>query len=237
MKKIFENNPLLVFIIPLAVFFLLGCGLLYLGIFGSKGLPLSGWIMTGVFTVIPAVLIYGFLFGFSISEKQQQAIEARRSELQFNQQGMTVLMPLFDQNCFIQWCSIDTVLYSDLRQEDYSEFTFYLNTLPSYTKTEKQWWLNRLFPQHPKKMKINIKSDCRYFETLPDMLKKYLDSNLRFEFKDSRKGILLESETTSKGNVETRTEKWLPVKNYEPLELVYDRYNRTIDELKTEIGR
>jgi hypothetical protein len=237
MKKIFEKNPLLIFIIPLAVFFLLGCGLLYLALFGSKGLPLSGWIMAGIFTVIPAVLIYGFLFGFSISEKQQQAIEARRTELQFDQQGMTMLMPLFDQNCFIQWDSIDTILYAELRQEDYSEFTLYLNALPSYTKTEKQWWLNRLFPQHPKRKKIKIRSDCRYFETLPDMLKKYLDPNSRFEFKDSRKGLLLQSETIIKDNLTTRTEKWLPVKNYEPLELVYDRYNRTIDELKKETGR
>ncbi|MGJ1415054.1 hypothetical protein ACR784_05935 [Sphingobacterium multivorum] len=46
------------------------------------------------------------------------------------------------------------------------------------------------------------------------------------------KGTLLSSKTTLRENTVQTEEYWKPNPNFEPEKVIYDRYNRTIDELK-----
>jgi hypothetical protein len=232
MKKIFEKNPLLFFAIPLVIFFLIGCALLYFAILKSEDIPFYGWIVIGAFILIPILLAYGYVFGFSPAK----AVESNRNELLFNPDGIVFQMNLFDCSCFIKWNSIDTIIYSDSRNEDYTEYIIFVNELPTCIQKEEQWWLNRLFPYKPKNKKIRIKSEAINFNALPDMAEKYLRSTVSFEFKDSRKGTLIDSETFTKGNRRTTIEKWKPAQNYEPFAMIYDKYGRTVHEIAKRDG-
>ena len=232
MKRIIEKNPVLIFAIPLIIFFLIGCGLLYLAVLKSEGVPFYGWILIGAFILIPILLIYGFVFGF----RQSQAVESTRNELIFNPDGIIFQMNLFDCSCFIKWNSIDTIIYSDSRNEDYAQYIIFVNELPVCTQKEQRWWLNRLFPYKQKHNKIRIKSDAINFQALPDLVEKYLRSKVDFEFKDSRKGTLIGSKTFTAGNRHTTIEKWKPASHYEPFEMIYDKYGRTVQDISKRDG-
>lgn len=232
MKRIFEKNPVLIFIIPLVIFFLIGCALLYFAVLKSAGVPFYGWIVIGAFIIIPILLIYGFVFGFSPSK----AIETPKNQLVFNPDGINFEMAIFDCSCFIKWTSIDTIIYSDSRNEDYAQYIIFVNELPECTQKENPWWLNRLFPYKQRHNKIRIKSDAINFTALPDLVEKYLRSKVDFEFKDSRKGTLIDSKTFTKGNTHTTIEKWKPASNYEPFEMIYDRYGLTLHDIQKRDG-
>ncbi|MET4142145.1 hypothetical protein [Pedobacter sp. UYP1] len=232
MKKIIEKNPVLIFIIPLVIFFLIGCALLYFAVLNNEGVPFYGWIVIGAFIVIPILLTYGFVFGFSPSK----AIESNSNQLVFNPDGINFEMTLFDCSCFIKWNSIDTIIYSDSRNEDYAEYIIFVNELPICTQKEKPWWPNKLFPYQQKNSKIRIKSDAVNFKALPDLVEKYLLSTVDFEFKDSRKGTLINSETFTEGNTHIIIEKWKPASNYEPFKMIYDKYGRTLHDIQKRDG-
>lgn len=206
--------------------------MLYFAILKIESVPFYGWILIGTFILIPILLTYGYVFGFSPSKPAQ----TNRNQLIFSPQGIDFEMTLFDCSCFIKWTSIDTIIYSDSRNEDYAEYIIFVNELPICTQKEKPWWLNRLFPYKQKNNKIRIKSDAVNFKALPELVEKHLRSKVGFEFKDSRKGTLIDSKTFTEGNMRTTIEKWKPVSNYIPFEMIYDRHGRTIDDIEKRDG-
>ncbi|WP_316839288.1 hypothetical protein [Pedobacter gandavensis] len=232
MKRIIEKNPVLIFTIPLVIFFLIGCVLLYFAVQKVEVIPFYGWIVIGAFIIIPALLTYGLIFGFSPGT----AIAPNSNQLVFSPDGIDYKRTLFDCSCFIKWNSIDTIIYSDSRDEDYAEYIIFVNELPVCTQNENPWWLNRLFPYKQKNNKIRIKSDAVNFKALPDLVEKYLRSDIGFEFKDSRKGTLMDSKTFTAGNRQTTVEQWKPASNYEPFEMIYDKYNRTVHDIEKRDG-
>lgn len=232
MKKIIEKYPVLILCIPLIIFFLTGCGLLYLAIFKSANIPFYGWILIGAFIIMPLLLISVYVFDFSPS----RTVEAKRNQLTFSPDGINFEIILFDCYCFIKWNSIDTIIYSDSSNNDYDEYIIFVNELPICTQKENPWWPNRLFPYRQKSYKLRIKSDAINFNALPGLVEKYLQSKVDVEFKDSRKGILIDSKTFVDGNTKTTIEKWKPAGNYEPFQMIYDRYHRTIHDIQKRDG-
>jgi Na+-transporting NADH:ubiquinone oxidoreductase subunit NqrC len=238
LKKIIEKHSEYVFfILPLSLFALIGFVALYFAIKFPTNVPVYGWITILVFSIIPLILIYGFVYGFTMSEKQQKAIDERQSTLTFNNEGITIEMKLFDKTCFVSWLSIDVITYYNFYvsgdfTEHYEGYKLYLNSSPIYTKYEKQWWLNKLFSKDSKSKLIDIKNDTKYFFEIQKNIEKYLKSKVNVDFSDPMKETLITSQTYQSKNKTTRMEKWKP-NNKESEQIVFDKFNRNnIEEIK-----
>lgn len=236
-KELIEKNTeFIFFILPLSFFSLIGFVAFYFAIKFPENVPLYGWVTIIIFAIIPLILIYGFTFGFSISEKQQRQISERQEKLFSDDNGITIEIPLFDKNCFISWQSIDAIIYynyivsSDFT-EHYEGYKLYLNTVPIYTKYEKQWWLNKLFPKDSESKIIDIDNKTKHFLEIPKIVEKYLNSKVDISFDDPMKGTLISSETYKSKNKITTIEKWKPGIN-EREQIVFDKFNRNIEEIK-----
>jgi hypothetical protein len=106
-----------------------------------------------------------------------------------------------------------------------------LNTIPIYTKYEKQRWLNKLFPKDSQSKIINIKVETIHFEKIPKIVEKYLKSKVDIDFTDPMKGTLVSRQTYQNKNKTTTIEKWKPSKK-ESEQIIFDKFNRSIDEIK-----
>jgi len=239
MKKIIvKNKKFIFFILPLSIFSLIGFVAFYFAIKFPQNVPLYGWVTIAIFVIIPLILIYGFVFGFSISEKRQRQIEQeqRQEKIFYDDNGITIEMPLFDKNCFISWQSIEAIIYynyvvsSDFT-EYYEGYKLYLNTIPIYAKYKKQWWLNKLFPKDSQSKIIDIKVETKNFWEIPKIVEKYLKSKVDLDFTDPMKGTIVSRHTYQSKNVNTTIEKWKPSKK-ESEQIVFDKFNRGVDEIK-----
>lgn len=235
-KWIKINSKFVFFILPLSIFPLIGFVSLYFAIKFPTNVDVVGWITIVLFVIAPLILIYGFIFGFSISEKRAKEIEERKNKLISDDEGITIEMPLFDKNCFVSWQSIEAIIYYDyVVRSDFTEYyegyKLYLNTIPIYTKYEKQWWLNKLFPKDSQSKIINIKVETKHFEEIPKIVEKYLKSKVDIDFTDPMKGTLVSSQTYQNKNKTTTIEKWKPSKK-ESEQIVFDKFNRSVDEIK-----
>jgi energy-coupling factor transporter transmembrane protein EcfT len=236
-KKLIERNAITIFfILPLSFFSIIGFVSIYFAIKFPENVPIYGWITILIFAIIPLILIYGFVFGFTISEKQQKQIEENQKTLTFMDEGITIEMPLSDKNCFINWKSIEAIVYynyvvsSDFT-EYYEGYKLYLNTIPVYTKHEKQRWLNKLFPKDAQSKIIDIKNDTKYFFEMPNMIQNYLNLKVEIDFKKPMKGTLISTQTYQSKNKSTTIQKWKP-NNNKPEQIVFDKFNRNIEEIK-----
>ena len=240
-KKLIEKNAeLFFFILPLSLFSLIGFVAFYFAIKFPENVPIYGWVIITIFAIIPLILIYGFVFRFSISKKRQSQIdkaqEERRDSMFSDDKGITLEMPLFDKNCFISWQSIEAIIYynyvvhSDFT-EYYEGYKLYLNTIPVYTKYEKQWWLNKLSPKDPQSQIVDINNETKHFSEMPKIVEKYLNSKVDIDFTDPIKGTLVSSQTYQNKNKSTTIEKWKPSKK-ESEQIVFDKFNRSLDEIK-----
>lgn len=231
-----KHSRLVFFILPLSIFSIIGFLVLFLAIKLKWDVDLLGWITVSAFAFLPLILIYGLLFGFSISEKQQREIEKRQDKLFSDDQGITVEMPLFEKSCFISWQSIDTIIYynytvnSDFT-EYYEGYMLYLNVVPIYTKYEKQWWLNKLFPKDPQSKIIDVNNETKYFLEMPKMVEKYLNTKAEINFRGPMKDRLISSQTYKSKNKITTIKKWKPRNDTEE-QIVFDKFNRSVDEIK-----
>jgi hypothetical protein len=224
------------FILPLSAFSIIGFLLLFFAIKLKWDVGLLGWITVSTFAFFPLVLIYGLIFGFSISEKRQKQIEERQNKLFADDKGITIEMLLFDKNCFINWQSIEAISYynyivnSDFT-EHYVGYKLYLNAVPIYTKYEKQFWLNRLFPKDSKSKIIDINNETRGFSEMPKIVAKYLNTKVEINAKDLMKNTLISSETYSGKNKITTVEKWKPSNGIDE-HIIFDKFNRNIDKIR-----
>ncbi|WP_017496440.1 hypothetical protein [Flavobacterium sp. WG21] len=231
-----KHSRLVFFILPLSIFSIIGFLVLFLAIKLKWDVDLLGWITVSLFAFLPLILIYGLLFGFSISEKQQREIEKRQDKLFSDDQGITIEMPLFEKSCFISWQSIDTIIYynytvnSDFT-EYYEGYMLYLNVVPIYTKYEKQWWLNKLFPKDPQSKIIDVNNETKYFLEMPKMVEKYLNTKAEINFRGPMKDRLILSQTYKSKNKITTIKKWKPGNDVEE-QIVFDKFNRSVEKIK-----
>lgn len=233
MDNFFTKYSEQIVIASLIVFILIGCGILYLFIVLPADIPFYAWIFPAGFILIPGLILKSILgFGSGgLSEKQLKQIEDGRESLLFDDKGVTLVMPLMGSTWFIGWDSIETIIYTDYRSDDHAWFEFTLNTIPDYKLHENSWWLAKLFPSKPKRQWVRINSDAKHFSQLPDAVKKYLELNQPVDFSDSRKGALVDRKQEIKNGVSVTTEHWKPKQDYEPVQLVFDRQGRALEEL------
>lgn len=235
-KWMMKHSRLVFFIFPLLMFSIVGLIVLFLIVTLKWNVDLFGWITVSLFVFSPLILIYGLLFGFSISEKQQREIGNRQDKLFSDDKGITVEMPLFDKDCFISWQSVDAIIYynytvnSDFTAH-YEGYKLYLNVVPIYIKHEKQWWLNKLFPKDSQSKIIDVNNKTKCFLEIPQMVEKYLNTKVDINFRDLMKDRLISSQTYISKDKMVTFEKWKPRNDVEE-QIVFDRFNRSVDEIK-----
>lgn len=232
-----KNLRFIFFIIPLSIFSIIGFTLLFFAIKLNWNVDLFGWIIISLFAIVPLILIYLLVFGVSISEKRQKEIEDRLNSLSATEKGLSIELTIYDKTCFVSWHSIDAIIYynfcvsSDFT-EHYEGYKLYLNTIPVYTKYEKQWWLNKLFPKDSKSKIIDIEVDTKGFSKIPNMVENYLETKTTIDFKHPMKGTLISSKTYKSENKSQTIEKWKPNNDRESEQIIFNKLNRTIEEIK-----
>jgi hypothetical protein len=158
-----------------------------------------------------------------------------------NHLGFKIIDPL-GADCFIEWEKIDTILFSPNRHStDCAEWIIYLNSPPIWTRPRKLSWLGKFsfFIKDKKYKKQRIRDDInKDFYDFPAMVERYLSKTAEINYsEDNRKGELVSSKTTVKGNKTITQEYWKPKKSNElPWKMLYDRYNRTVDEIYKRDG-
>ncbi|WP_316803568.1 hypothetical protein [Pedobacter nototheniae] len=197
---------------------------------------IGAYLISGLFVLVPSLLLFDLTYGFSISEKNIKKQAERQSSVAFDQEGIIYKMPLFDTTLLIYWDSIKTVIFRNYNSDENAQFIFYLTKLPLQTLSENPWWLNRIFPNAIKnKNVIVIKDDCKGFREIPKMIETYLGKVKAFDpSEDHRKGTLLSSKTTIKQNAVQTEEHWKPINNYEPEKVIFDQFDRNIDEINRQ---
>jgi hypothetical protein len=77
------------------------------------------------------------------------------------------------------------------------------------------------------------------FYELPNLVEKYLNKKeeINYYSEDNRKGELVSRKVTIKGNKTITEEYWKPKRSDElPWKMLYDRYDRTVDEIYKRDG-
>jgi len=231
MKNFFGKYPQLIFMIPLIFFLLIGCGLLFLLLVTDQPVPFYGWLVACGFIVIPALILIDFVWGIPVPEKQVQAAEEHREILEFDGNGFSLVMPLLAATCFVRWSTVETILYTDYDSDDYVQFLIYFSMAPVVSHHPNPWWLARLFPFKIRGKSLKIKGNCKNFWLLPGMVEKYLGRVELSEFNDQRKGTLVSKSSKSDGVRSETIEHWKPKVNRENCRVVYDRYQRPLDQI------
>jgi len=226
-------NPFIIIKLVLVVFTCVGLGLTFFMIIQEVKI-VGAYLVSGLFILVPGTILYGLLFGFRISEKTRRKQAERQETITFSDAGISYQMPLFDVTQLIEWKTIETVIFTDYQSDDHAQFIFHLTQLPIQTKTAKPWFLNRIFPFTPGNPKeIRIEDDCANFHEIPQMLYKYLDNvNLIDLNQNYKKGTLLSSKITTRNNTIKTEEFWKPDPDYERQKLIFDKYNRAIEQIK-----
>ena len=226
-------NPFIIIKLFLGLFVCIGLGMAIFMVMQEVKI-IGAYIVPGLFILFPGLLLYGLTFGFKISEKTIKKQAERQESVTFDNNGISYKLPLFQTIQFINWKTIETVIYTNYQSDDNAQFVFYLTQPPIQTMTENPWLINRLFPFALRNRKeVAIEDDCKYFEEIPKMLEKHLVNINPIDLtEDYRKGILLSSKTTIKNNTIKTEEHWKPNNNYEREKVIYDKYNRTFKQIK-----
>jgi hypothetical protein len=226
-------NPFLVIKLFLGLFICIGIGLtLLLIIQGAK--VVGAYVVSGLFTLFPGIILYGMTVGFRVSEKTiQQRIRLQES-VTSNHKGLSHQIPLLKTTQFIPWETIETVIYSNYHSDDSAQFNLHL-TQPAFQLTSENpgWIAKVLLPLIKKRKKVVIDENCINFREIPQMLEKYLSPVIPLNMNELHgKGTLISSNTSIRNNTIRTEEYWKPNPGFEAEKVIYDRYNRTIDELK-----
>ena len=226
-------NPFIIIKLFLVIFMGVGLGLTIFMMMQEVKI-VGAYLVSGLFILVPGTVLYGLIFGFNISEKTRRKQAERQDNITFSDTGISYGIPLFDVTQFIEWHTIETVIFTDYQSDDNSQFIFHLTQPPIQTKTAKPWFLNKIFPFSPgNPKKITIADDCANFHEIPQMLDKYLDNVNQIELNQNyKKGTLLSSKTTIHKNTIKTEQLWKPDPNYERQVLIFDKYNRSFQQIK-----
>ena len=226
-------NPLLIIKLFLGLFICVGISLtIFMIVHDSK--VVGAYVVSGLFILFPGIILYGITAGFRVSEKTMARQIAQQESVTSDAKGLSHQIPLLKTTQIIAWETIETVVYSNDRSDDRAQFIFYL-TQPAFQITsEKRGWIAKvLLPLIKTSKKVVIDENCINFREIPKMLEKRFSSISPVNINEVHgKGTLLRSKTTLRENTIQIEEYWKPNPNFEPEKVIYDRYNRTIDELK-----
>ncbi|MCZ4243822.1 hypothetical protein [Pedobacter punctiformis] len=228
-------NPLLIVKLILVLFILVGLGLTFFMIRQEVKI-IGAYLVSVLFFLIPSLVLYDLIFGFSISEKTIKKQTERQKSLSFDHDGILYKRPLFDITQLISWDSIETVIFRNYNSDDRAQYIFHLTKPPVQTLSENPWWLNRIFPTAIKNTnKILIDDEAKGFNEIPKMMETYLGKVKSFNpSEDNRKGVLLSSKTTIKQDVIQTEEHWKPNNDYEPEKVIFDRLDRNIEQINSK---
>ncbi|MGE8426668.1 MAG: hypothetical protein ACN6O7_02285 [Sphingobacterium sp.] len=226
-------NPFLVIKLLLGLFICIGVGLtLFMIIHGAK--VVGAYVVSGLFTLFPGIILYGMTIGFRVSEKTIQQQITLQESVTSDHKGLSHQIPLLKTTQFIPWETIETVVYSNYHSDDRAQFNLHL-TQPAFQlrSANPGWTAKVLLPLIKKSKKVIIDDNCINFREIPQMLEKYLSPVTPLNMNEVHgKGTLISSNTIIRNNTIQIEEYWKPKPNFEPEKVIYDRYNRTIDELK-----
>lgn len=226
-------NLFLIIKLSLAIFIMVGLALTVFLVMQDVKI-IGAYLVSGLFILVPGMILYGLTFGFRDSEKTTRKRAEKQESVMFDRKGIAYELPLFDTTQFIDWTNIETVLYTNYQSDDNAEITFYLTQPPRQAMAENPWFLNKLFPfAFRNRKEITIADDCRNFDQIPAMLERYLVHIQPIDLTDDyKRGTLLSSKTTIK-NDKIRTEQyWQPNHNYEREKVIYDKYGRTFQQIR-----
>ncbi|WP_131537918.1 hypothetical protein [Pedobacter nototheniae] len=228
-------NPLLIIKLILILFILVGLGLTIFMIWKEVKI-IGAYFVSVLFFLVPSLILYDLVFGFSISEKTVNKQAEQQRSLSFDQNGILYKIPLFDITQLISWETIETVIFRNYNSDDRAQYIFHLTKPPVQTVSKNPWWLNRLFPNTIKNTsKIVIDDETRSFNQIPKMIETYLGKVKSFNpSEDNRKGILLNSETIIKGQLVQTEQHWKPNHDYEPEKVIFDRLDRNINQINVK---
>lgn len=157
--------------------------------------------------------------------------------------GFKIVKPSQESSCFIKWSSIDTIIFSpNNHYEDSAQWIIYLNEAPKWILNSNAWWLGRItfFFIDKKHKKIRIRDDFnKDFYELPNLVEKYLNNKEEISYlENNRKDELSSRKVTIKGDKTITEEFWKPLRSKSglPWKMLYDRYNRTVDEIYKRDG-
>jgi hypothetical protein len=168
--------------------------------------------------------------------------EKNKHSITHNNAGFKIISPVSETICFIKWFNIDTIIFSpNTPYEDSAQWIIYLSNPPEWSLNSNAWWLNKIaFSIKYKKYKtIRIRDDFnKDFYELPNLVEKYLNKKEEINYsEDNRKGELVSKKVTIKGDKTITEEYWKPKRSDElPWKMLYDRYDRTVDEIYKRDG-
>ncbi|MGJ1333818.1 hypothetical protein [Sphingobacterium sp. UBA1897] len=226
-------NPLLVIKLLLGLFICIGIALIILMMVHNSKV-VGAYVVSGLFILFPGIILYGMTVGFRVSEKTITRQIAQQESVTSDHKGLYYQIPLLKTTQFISWEIIETISYSNYHSDDQAQFNFYLTQPAFQIASEKPGWIAKaLLPLIKKSKKVVIDENCINFPEIPKMLEKYFSPIHPVDMCEShKKGTLLSSKNIVMENTIQIEEYWKPNPNFESEKVIYDRYNRTIDELK-----
>ncbi|WP_293907154.1 MULTISPECIES: hypothetical protein [unclassified Sphingobacterium] len=226
-------NPFLVIKLFLGLFICIGIGLtIFMIIHGSK--VVGAYFVSGLFILFPGIILYGLTVGFRVSEKTIERQTALQESVTANHKGLSHHVPLLNTTQFIPWNTIETVVYRNHHSDDKAQFSFYLTQPADQIKSKQPGWIAKvLLPLITKSKTVIIDEDCISFREIPKMLEKFFVPINSVNMNEVHgKGRLISSNTIVKNNIIRVEEYWKPNPDFESEKVIYDRYNRTFDQLK-----
>lgn len=226
-------NPFLIINLLLGLIICIGLGLtIFLVVQDVK--IIGAYIVSVLFILFPGTILYGLNFGFNISEKTIKKQDEKQEIVTFDSNGICYKLPLFDTIQFMGWKTIETVLYTNYQSDDNAQFVFHLTHPTVQTMTENPSFLNRIFPFLSRnKKEITIQDDCKGFYEIPKMLETYLINTNTIDLTtDYRKGTLVNSKTTIKGNSIKTEQHWKPHNFHAREQVIFDKYNRSFEQIQ-----
>ena len=168
--------------------------------------------------------------------------EKSKDKFSYDFIGFKIINPVNETICFLKWESIESVIFStNNNYEDSAQWIIYLNEPPKWTLNSGAWWLNKIsfYAKDKKYKKLRIRDDMnKDFYEFPTIIEKFLSKTTEINYaEDKRNGELITSKVTIKGNKTITQEYWKPKRSDElPWKMLYDRYNRTVDEIYKRDG-
>ncbi|OOV19516.1 hypothetical protein [Flavobacterium sp. LM4] len=168
--------------------------------------------------------------------------EKNKHSIIHNNLGFKISSPVSETVCFIKWSTIETIIFSpNTHYENSAQWIVYLNKPAQYSLNQNAWWLNKIsfFLKNKKYKKLRMRDDMnKDFYEFPEIIERYLNKKEEINYyEDNRKGELVSKKITIKGDKTITEEYWKPKRSNElPWKMLYDRYNRTVEEIYKRDG-
>lgn len=170
--------------------------------------------------------------------------EKNKHSIIHNNSGLKIISPVSESMCLIHWFIIDTIIFSpNTHYEDAAQWIIYLNKPPQWQLNPNAWWLNKVsfLLKSKKHKKIRIRDDFnKDFYDLPNLVEKYLNKKeeINYHSEDDRKTELSSRKATLIGADIITEDFWKPTRSKSglPWKMLYDRYNKTVDEIYKRDG-